>query len=326
MKDNYMETIIGMLNNYNKQSLAEKLKNSYYEYHFLSEWNDYITAKVYIFVEPNSFIGLDDIQEDEKQSLITIFNALPSDYDEIADIEFKINPLVTIKHTQLTTFWEQGYFKLFISHLAKYKKQASNLQKELKNYGIDCFVAHEDIKPSKQWQDEIENALGTMDALTAILRDGFKESNWCDQEIGFAVGTNKLIIPIRQGIDPYGFIGKYQAIQGKNTTVQEVSKSIFETISTHIKTKNHITLTLINLISNSTHIETSLKLLDKLVRIEDIPKEFLVQMTEQIKNNTILIDNKKFLQKLKILFDIYKISLPIKDIEKDIDLMDDIPF
>jgi hypothetical protein len=113
-----------------------------------------------------------------------------------------------------------AYFKLFISHLSNHKKKASDLQKVLKRYGISSFVAHEDIEPSKEWQNEIENALHTMDALTAILMDGFKESNWCDQEIGFALGKGVLIIPIKKDINPYGFIGKYQAIQAtKDKTI-----------------------------------------------------------------------------------------------------------
>ena len=54
-----------------------------------------------------------------------------------------------------------------------------------------------------------------MDALAAILTPGFNESKWTDQEVGVAVGRGSLIIPIRKGMNPYGFIGKYQGMQGK---------------------------------------------------------------------------------------------------------------
>ena len=53
-----------------------------------------------------------------------------------------------------------------------------------------------------------------MDALIAILTPGFNESKWTDQEIGVAIGRKVPIVPIRIGLDPYGFIGKYQALQG----------------------------------------------------------------------------------------------------------------
>lgn len=73
-------------------------------------------------------------------------------------------------------------------------------------------MAHEDIKPTQQWLDEIENALGSMDALVALMTEGFHDSNWTDQEVGFAFGREVPIISVRLGTDPYGFIGKFQAL------------------------------------------------------------------------------------------------------------------
>lgn len=127
-----------------------------------------------------------------------------------------------VKHKE-ATFWKVGYFRLFLSHLATFKVQTSGLQKVLKQYGISSFVAHEDIEPSREWQNEIEAGLQTMDAFVAILMPGFKESNWCDQEIGFAVGKGVLIIPVRKGLDPYYYDqpinpNKYSVTEGKITT------------------------------------------------------------------------------------------------------------
>ena len=230
------------------------------------------------------------------------------------------------KNLELATFWEQGHFKLFISHLAKYKIQATNLKDGLKLYGISGFVAHVDIEPSKQWQDEIEKALHTMDALTAILREGFKQSNWCDQEIGFAVGKDTLIIPIRQELDPYGFIGKYQAIQGNNTTVQEVAKKVFNTIVKNPKTRNKMITCLTNLISNSTHIETALKQLEILSEISDLPQELLEQMAKQIENNNVLIHSSDFIDKLDAFFYKCGVSITYKNKDNILEFIEKIPF
>ena len=54
------------------------------------------------------------------------------------------------------TFWKEGYFRLFLSHLSKFKVNTAYLQKELLKYGISSFVAHNDIEPTKLWQNEIE--------------------------------------------------------------------------------------------------------------------------------------------------------------------------
>ena len=83
-----------------------------------------------------------------------------------------------------TSMWVNGYFRLFISHLTKDKIAARNLKICIKAYGIDCFVAHEDIRISREWEIEIENALFSMDALCAIVTSDFRKSEWCDQEVG----------------------------------------------------------------------------------------------------------------------------------------------
>jgi hypothetical protein len=87
-------------------------------------------------------------------------------------------------------FWLQNHLRLFVSHLAKRKKEAALLQRSLQSYQISGFIAHMDIEPTKKWQDEIELALSTADALVAMLTPGFHESKWTDQEIGFAMGRS----------------------------------------------------------------------------------------------------------------------------------------
>jgi hypothetical protein len=63
------------------------------------------------------------------------------------------------------TFWEPFHFRLFLNHLSSFKKKAGLLQTALRRYGISAFVAHVDIEPTKEWLDEIEAGLYSMDAL-----------------------------------------------------------------------------------------------------------------------------------------------------------------
>jgi len=77
---------------------------------------------------------------------------------------------------------------------------------------VSCFVAHLSIRPTREWQDEIERALFSMDALIALLTKDFQKSNWTDQEISIALGRKVPVIPLKIEKSPYGFIGKIQAI------------------------------------------------------------------------------------------------------------------
>jgi hypothetical protein len=148
-------------------------------------------------------------------------------------------------------FWRPSYFRLFLSHTAKHKLEASQIQKTMLKYAVSVFVAHEDIEPTKEWQNEIELALSSMDALAALLTEGYCESKWCDQELGVAIGRKTLVIPIRSGIDPYGFIGKYQGVAGLNRKVEDLCASIFDILGKHDTTKTRITSALVSKLCNA---------------------------------------------------------------------------
>ncbi len=93
-----------------------------------------------------------------------------------------------IKGINPPEIWQESKnFRLFISHLAIHKDKAVRLKETLATYYISGFVAHEDINPSREWQNEIEKALHTMDAMITIHTQGFSESVWTQQEIGFAL-------------------------------------------------------------------------------------------------------------------------------------------
>lgn len=106
---------------------------------------------------------------------------------------------------------EEGY-RLFLSHKNAVKRKASLLKERLFSFGISAFVAHADIHPTERWQDEIENALDSMDAFVALLSKSFHDSDWTDQEVGFALGRRVPLIAVKLGRDPYGFIGRFQAL------------------------------------------------------------------------------------------------------------------
>lgn len=108
--------------------------------------------------------------------------------------------------------WGNEGYRVFLSHKAEVKKETSTLKRKLSLYGISGFVAHEDITPTKEWQNEIEIALSSMDAFVALLTEKFHDSFWTDQEVGFAMGRGVPILSVRLGENPYGFIGKFQAL------------------------------------------------------------------------------------------------------------------
>jgi hypothetical protein len=101
--------------------------------------------------------------------------------------------------------------RVFLSHSSKDKRLAADLKELLEALGLAVFVAHQDLKPSAQWQDRIVEELQASDVFLALLTNRFRESVWTDQEFGMAFALNKLIMPIRCRSLPHGFMANSQA-------------------------------------------------------------------------------------------------------------------
>jgi TIR domain len=143
-------------------------------------------------------------------------------------------------------FWLPGRMRLFISHLAAFREEAASLQYALRRHEISAFVAHNDIAPTAEWQDVILSALATADAMVVLMRDGFHESNWTDQEIGYAMGRGILVVTVRLGPDPYGFIGRFQALNGNGKEMTLLALELFEIFRTHKQTRRRMTEALVS--------------------------------------------------------------------------------
>lgn len=196
-----------------------------------------------------------------------------------------------IFHPTSESMLEIDYFRLFISHMSKNKSSAANLQKALFDWGIYGFVAHEDIEPSKDWISELYNALFSMDALCAILVNGFRSSRWCDQEVGMALGQNKLCIPINKEINPYGFLGRYQVLKAHNLDARSVASRVAEIIFADDRTHGIYCRNIIRLFLNAKNIESAFKWINALNHFNKTEKTYIDMLWKDYSRNTILLDN-----------------------------------
>lgn len=181
-------------------------------------------------------------------------------------------------------FWIPGHFRLFISHLSAKKVAAANLKNALHKFGISSFVAHEDIEPTREWQREIELALFTMDALAAIYTEGFRDSNWTDQEVGVAIGRGVVLVPIRNGIDPYGLAGKIQGIQGHGRSVGEVAHAVFDTLLRNERTSHRLISCLTEQMVLSPTPQDAISRVSLLNSAPTVPSEHLKRIVQNIQS------------------------------------------
>ena len=132
--------------------------------------------------------------------------------------------------------WPVGTVRVFISHLAERKAEVHELADVLRAIGFACFVAHDQIRPSRSWLREIERALRSCDLLVAYVTPGFARSEWTEQEVGWALGRDLVAIPVSvDGEVPKGFLGTYQAVrrrpnQGAVSLARQVSAAIVDAV------------------------------------------------------------------------------------------------
>ena len=196
------------------------------------------------------------IEQAEDRSLLALSRHLGS--------HIRLDPAQSVADPQ---FWQTGALRLFVSHLARYRKFAGQLRDDLEQFGISAFVAHDDIEPTSEWQTQIELALATCDAMVALLHPAFHKSDWTDQEIGYAMGRGLLIATVRLGTDPYGFIGRFQALEGINKTTAELADELFGILRYQHRTRETMARAVVNSFAQSTShraAQRNMKLLRRL--------------------------------------------------------------
>ena len=169
--------------------------------------------------------------------------------------------------------WPDGRFRLFLSHLSEDKVAVAGLKRQLALRGVEAFVAHEDIEPSLEWQKEIELGLRSMHALVALIKPNFHGSNWTDQEIGWALGREVPVIPVRLGIDPYGFAGKYQGIPGNLGQTAPLARAIVKALLANTQTHGEMRRSIVRAFSACSSWDMAKALRSLIVEINDFTAE-----------------------------------------------------
>jgi TIR domain len=187
--------------------------------------------------------------------------------------------------------WESGTFRLFISHTSANAELAGKLRGYFAPWRVDAFVAHSTIEPTREWERVIEAALSSCHALTALVSDDFVASRWCDQEVGYCLARRAPIVPVRLGVDPHGFIAKFQAARVEHPhTAPWIADGIFRALARHAALRELMVAPVVHRFAATTNFDgarANFPLLD------EIPSELwtrdLVELTERaIEDNSQL--------------------------------------
>lgn len=279
-------------------------------------------------INGNGYGSIEDMDYESYTRLI-LDNCSDADIVEVADqlqVDISRQSASTVPSVVVESkYWLIDHFRVFISHVHTVRQSAGNLRASLQAYSISAFVAHDDIEPSDEWREEILASLRSMDALLAILTPDFNTSKWTDQEVGVAIATDPLIIPINRGQIPYGFMEKFQALPSSGLNTGQVAASVFRTLSTNSRTRGRIVESLIRTIATGSDAAVAQFRIQKLNNIQGVDVESWKSIRENIAGNAALRSSKPLLDVLNPILKTKSIGI-VGVGEKSAALDDEIPF
>ena len=133
---------------------------------------------------------------------------------------------------------------IFISYSTVDAEAARFIHRNLVEQGVSAFLAAVSLQPGQQWSPEILEALRGSECVIFLASRSACASPWVQQELGYAVGAKKQLIPIIWDIKPTelpGWVSSYQALDLARHSAEEVKQEV-AAIAARIKTKKQTAL------------------------------------------------------------------------------------
>jgi len=181
--------------------------------------------------------------------------------------------------------WQPGQLRLFISHITADKLVVSALKQHLAHWYIDGFVAHEDIEPSSEWLGEIDSALRTCHAMLAYLTPDFHKSQYTDHEVGYCLYRRVPIVLVKCGVDPYGFVARFQALQGVGISTDDLAGQVASVLAARPETASLMSEPLVSALESSGSFASTRSIMSVIDRATGWTPEQLARMERAVEDN-----------------------------------------
>ena len=181
--------------------------------------------------------------------------------------------------------WNGTGIRLFMSHSTGYKTFVSEVSSKLEIYGIQSFVAHSDIQSGATWFEVMTNAIRTCDVFVAFIHEDFKSREWCDHELGFALGLELQPLLLNFGHQPYGFLKQlqYKGVEGFNE--DRIAGIIFEWLKGTHAYSGRLEDTLVARFVGSTTFDITRDVYRKISLLQSIQESNYLKIVEAFRVN-----------------------------------------
>jgi hypothetical protein len=140
-----------------------------------------------------------------------------------------------------------------------------------------------------------------MDALLAIVTAEFVASRWCDQEVGIAIGRNKLVVPVCAGADPHGFMGKHQGVPVSGLDLDAIAAKVVDALVQNTLSAPRMADALIEQLATSNSWQTSKRTTAILEKVTRLNASQVAQLIRALKENPEVSNAAQVPEKIKSL-------------------------
>jgi len=133
--------------------------------------------------------------------------------------------IIEIKH-------QRHPYDVFLAHSVKNPNILHTISRYLDTYGIKVHIAEREAQPGNRVSEKISNMVDQSDCLLALLTKEGADSQWVNQEIGYAKKAGKRIIPVvEKGVEIKGFVQDIEWITFDANETHETLQQIVNWIS-----------------------------------------------------------------------------------------------
>lgn len=228
------------------------------DYEFKTDNNERQYALLNITLDADSFLEVQAESHSISQTLDYWISSATATYEpEVRGVTLGVRfddggpvPII-VSDKDEARLWKKDHFRLFLSHSSFQKSDVLRLETLLSHYHADAFVAHKDIKPSLQWQREIELALASCHAIAFLTTEDSQQSVWCNQEIGWGLGRGLIVQSVRFDCDPRGFAGNQQVLSAKWEDLNGLTTSLLEVFARSEKSQRALHEPMVSLLEKA---------------------------------------------------------------------------
>lgn len=103
--------------------------------------------------------------------------------------------------------------KIFLSHSIRDREWCEWLKASAQEMGIAAYLAEHHPAPGRNLADKIKKAIDASEAIVVLITDNSVDAPYVNQEIGYALKADKLIIPLVQPGIPLEKLAMLQGVE-----------------------------------------------------------------------------------------------------------------